>query len=179
MSFTAAGRMIAECPIHRNRVYGVLAKAWADRKDFQVNEVEENLYAISFHSVSDLMYVLENAPWSVGGFLFNVKRWAPGMSLAEIDFSLESYWIQVHGLDVDELTYNSAVTIGSSLEILIKAENPIVNNVLFRGFLRHRVQIEVFKPPLLDSSPILRIMRISGLNESMRSSQTSAITVVS
>ncbi|GKV39211.1 hypothetical protein SLEP1_g47017 [Rubroshorea leprosula] len=128
--------MIAECPVHRNRVYGVLAKAWADRKDFQVNEVEENLYAISFHSESDLMYVLENAPWSVGGFLFNVKRWDLRMSLAEIDFSLESYWIQVHGLDFDELTYNSAVTIGSSLEILIKAENPIVNNVLFRGFLR-------------------------------------------
>ncbi|GKV36254.1 hypothetical protein SLEP1_g44402 [Rubroshorea leprosula] len=66
------GGVIAESPVRRNRVYGVLTKAWADRKDFQVNEVEENLYAISFHSASDLMHVLENAPWSVGGFLFNV-----------------------------------------------------------------------------------------------------------
>ncbi|GLT58254.1 hypothetical protein SLA2020_311620 [Shorea laevis] len=127
-------------------------------------EVEENLYAISFHSESDLMYVLENAPWSVGGFLFNFKRWDLGMSLAEIDFSVASYWIQVHGLNVDELTYNSAVTIGSSLGILIKAEDPIVNNVLLRDFLRCRVQIEVLKPLLLDSGPMLRIMRISGLN---------------
>ncbi|GKV36273.1 hypothetical protein SLEP1_g44421 [Rubroshorea leprosula] len=108
-SFTAARRVIAESPVHRNRVYGVLAKAWADCKDFQVNEVEENLYAISFHSESDLMYVLENAPWSAGGFFFfNVKQWELGMPLDEIDFSLDSYWIQVHGQNVDELTYNSA-----------------------------------------------------------------------
>ncbi|GLU24256.1 hypothetical protein SLE2022_402060 [Rubroshorea leprosula] len=72
-SFAVAGRIVAVNPIHRNNLYGVLAKAWANRHDFQVNEIEENLYTVSFMNEYDLSYVLDNAPWAIGGFLFNLK----------------------------------------------------------------------------------------------------------
>ncbi|GKV15170.1 hypothetical protein SLEP1_g25972 [Rubroshorea leprosula] len=117
--FIAAGRVIAKIQSATTRSIGFWLRH-GSQKDFQVNEVDENLYTISFHTESGLMLILDNATWSLGGFLFNVKQWDYGTALADIDFFLASYWIQVHGLNLYEFTYNNAVTIGSCLGILVK-----------------------------------------------------------
>ncbi|GKV31135.1 hypothetical protein SLEP1_g39869 [Rubroshorea leprosula] len=68
MSFTVAGRIVVVNPIHGDKVYWVLAKAWANCHDFQVNEIEENFYTVSFMNEYDLNYVPDNAPWAIGVF---------------------------------------------------------------------------------------------------------------
>ncbi|GLT66260.1 hypothetical protein SLA2020_386340 [Shorea laevis] len=146
ISSVLSSRVISETPFNRNAVYGVLAKVWANNLDFQVIELETNLYAISFASEFDINYVLEQSAWSIDGYLFNLKRWEPNCSLCDIDFSLASFWVQAHGLNLDQLTYNNAFVAGRSIGVLETAENPVVNNLLGRAFLRFGVQIDVTKP---------------------------------
>ncbi|GKV01373.1 hypothetical protein SLEP1_g13930 [Rubroshorea leprosula] len=74
------------------------------------------------------------------------QRWEPNCSLSDIDFSLASFWVQAHGLNLDQLTYNNALVAGRSMGVLETAENPVINNVLGRAFLRFTVQIDVTKP---------------------------------
>ncbi|GKV01372.1 hypothetical protein SLEP1_g13929 [Rubroshorea leprosula] len=54
ISSVLAGRVISEAPVNRNAVYRVLAKVWANKLDFQIIELETNLYAISLMLLSPL-----------------------------------------------------------------------------------------------------------------------------
>ncbi|RYR70857.1 hypothetical protein Ahy_A02g005161 [Arachis hypogaea] len=55
------------------------------------------------------------------------------------------FWIQVHGLLLDYIHKEAAIQIGNMLGVLAEAEDPKVEGVLRRYFLRIRVGINITK----------------------------------
>ncbi|KAI8030898.1 hypothetical protein LOK49_LG01G01518 [Camellia lanceoleosa] len=65
-----------------------------------------------------------------------------------MDFSWCSSWVQVHGLPLEKLTKRNGEIIGAKIGRLIRVEAHCEGLILYRNFLRIRVEIDVTKPIL-------------------------------
>ncbi|RYR04148.1 hypothetical protein Ahy_B06g083733 [Arachis hypogaea] len=66
-----------------------------------------------------------------------------GTKLVDHDFM--EFWIQVHGIPLDHMNKETEILIGGMLKVLAEAEDPKVDGVLRRSFLRIRVSINITK----------------------------------
>ncbi|RYR59680.1 hypothetical protein Ahy_A05g025598 [Arachis hypogaea] len=57
------------------------------------------------------------------------------------------FWVQVHGIPIDYMSKKTAIHIGNMLGVVAEVENPKVDGVLRRSFLRIRVGINITKAP--------------------------------
>ncbi|RYR29498.1 hypothetical protein Ahy_B01g053906 [Arachis hypogaea] len=55
------------------------------------------------------------------------------------------FWVQVHGIPVDYMSKETAIHIGNMLGVIAEVEDPKVDGVLRRPFLRIRVSINITK----------------------------------
>ncbi|KAI5352438.1 hypothetical protein L3X38_005329 [Prunus dulcis] len=56
--------------------------------------------------------IINEGPWSVTGFCFNVQRWPSNMAIEELPLHKVAYWIQAHGIPLNLLTAGNALEIG-------------------------------------------------------------------
>ncbi|KAI8012561.1 hypothetical protein LOK49_LG06G01408 [Camellia lanceoleosa] len=80
------------------------------------------------------------------GNLLVLQALITGSSVSEMEFSHCPFWVQVHGLPLDRMTRRNGQIIMSSIGSLIGVEGPHDDLLLYRSFLRIRVDIDVTKP---------------------------------
>lgn len=140
------GKIIADKPLSKGGVQGVFKRAWGEWRDFTVTELCENTYLFTFKEARAAEQILEDGPWSVMGYCICLHRWQPGFTLDEIDFSQVAYWVQVHGLSLDQMSPTNAKKVGDQIGKVMEIEDPISSHGIRRGFFRIRVLIDVSKP---------------------------------
>ncbi|XVE80609.1 hypothetical protein DITRI_Ditri14bG0153000 [Diplodiscus trichospermus] len=140
------GKIIADKPLNKGGVQGVFKRAWGEWRDFTVTELSENTYLFTFKEARAAEQILEDGPWSVMGYCICLHRWQPGFTLDELDFSQVAYWVQVHGLSLDQMSPKNAKKIGDQIGRVMEIEDPISSHGIRRGFFRIRVLIDVTKP---------------------------------
>ncbi|XP_028099887.1 uncharacterized protein LOC114299366 [Camellia sinensis] len=80
------------------------------------------------------------------GNLLVLQALITGSSVSEMEFSHCPFWVQVHGLPLDRMTRRNGQIITSNIGSPIGVEGPHDGLLLYRSFLRIRVDIEVTKP---------------------------------
>ncbi|XVF03584.1 hypothetical protein REPUB_Repub05bG0006000 [Reevesia pubescens] len=140
------GKIIADRPLSKGGVQGVFKRAWGEWRDFSVTELCENTYLFTFKKARAAEQILEDGPWSVMGYCICLHRWQPGFTLDELDFSQVAYWVQVHGLSLDQMSPKNAKKVGDQIGRVMEIEDPISSHGIRRGFFRIRVLIDVSKP---------------------------------
>ncbi|OMO83790.1 hypothetical protein CCACVL1_11176 [Corchorus capsularis] len=140
------GKIIADKPLSKGGVQGVFKRAWGEYRDFTVTELSENTYLFTFKEARAAEQILEDGPWSVMGYCICLHRWQPGLTLDELDFSQVAYWVQVHGLSLDQMSPKNAKKVGDQIGRVLEIEDPISSHGIRRGFFRIRVLIDVTKP---------------------------------
>ncbi|CAB4280012.1 unnamed protein product [Prunus armeniaca] len=80
--------------------------------------------------------IINEGPWFVIGFCFNVQRWPSNMAIEELPLHKVAYWIQAHGIPLNLLTARNALEIGEKLGKVKEVENPWEKGS--RGFLHMR-----------------------------------------
>ena len=140
------GKIIADKPLSKGGVQGVFKRAWGEWRDFTVTELSENTYLFTFKEARAAEQILEDGPWSVMGYCICLHRWQPGFTLDELDFSQVAYWVQVHGLSLDQMSPKNAKKVGDQIGRVMEIEDPISSHGIRRGFFRIRVLIDVSKP---------------------------------
>ncbi|CAB4280014.1 unnamed protein product [Prunus armeniaca] len=88
--------------------------------------------------------IINEGPWFVIGFCFNVQRWPSNMAIEELPLHKVAYWIQAHGIPLNLLTARNALEIGEKLGKVKEVENPWEKGS--RGFLHMRVMIDSNNP---------------------------------
>ncbi|KAE8731494.1 Kinesin KP1 [Hibiscus syriacus] len=140
------GKIIANKPLSKGGVQGVFRRVWGEWRDFTIAELSENTYLFTFKEARAAEQILEEGPWSVMGYCICLHRWQPGLNLEELDFSQVAYWVQVHGLSLDQMSPKNAKKVGDQIGRVLEIEDPISSHGIRRGFFRIRVVIDVSKP---------------------------------
>ncbi|KAL4309946.1 hypothetical protein GQ457_01G006240 [Hibiscus cannabinus] len=140
------GKIIADKPLSKGGVQGVFRRVWGEWRDFTITELSENTYLFTFKEARAAEQILEEGPWSVMGYCICLHRWQPGLTLEELDFLQVAYWVQVHGLSLDQMSPKNAKKVGDQIGRVLEIEDPISSHGIRRGFFRIRVLIDVSKP---------------------------------
>ncbi|KAL7259169.1 hypothetical protein ACSBR1_005131 [Camellia fascicularis] len=74
------------------------------------------------------------------------NRLVVGLSISEIQFTWCPFWIQIHGLPLEKMTKANGEIISHKLGRLLRVEAHCEGLLLYRNFLRIRVEIDVTKP---------------------------------
>jgi hypothetical protein len=75
-----------------------------------------------------------------------LKLWNPLATLGELVLNKATFWIQVHGLPLINMTTKLAISIGKGLGVLLKVEDLSGASTTFKSYLRILVEIEVANP---------------------------------
>ncbi|KAJ4837885.1 hypothetical protein Tsubulata_048973, partial [Turnera subulata] len=95
---------------------------------------------------SELLRVINHAPWTIANAHVVVKQWPPHLTWEQVDMSKSCIWVQAHGLPLNQLNEENARRIGDAfsgmLDFEIKAGDALNTN----GILYVKIAFPVDKP---------------------------------
>ncbi|KAL7211274.1 hypothetical protein ACSBR2_014204 [Camellia fascicularis] len=140
------GSVLTAKPLNKQAVSTILQEAWKSRASFTISPWNDNVFLFTFEDSEDRCWVLQEAPWSIMGHLLVLQPLAVGLPISKIQFTWCSFWIQIHGLPLEKMTKANGEIIGHNLGWLLQVEAHCEGLLLYRNFLRIRVEIDVTKP---------------------------------
>lgn len=78
------------------------------------------------------------APWNFKGHLLVLQHWSQAMTIAEVDLTMSSFWIQLHGLLMAGMNQSTISAIGSSIGQLLELEQ-LPTGITCKHFFRIKV----------------------------------------
>ncbi|KAF7821100.1 kinesin KP1-like isoform X1 [Senna tora] len=142
----AVGTILSSKAVNKKVVKSLVTKAWGEPPGLTVMELGVNSFIFSFESEVMARKVLNGGPWSIMGSILNTRKWIPEVAFHEINFNLVPFWVQAHGLPLEQITQKNAERIGGQIGQVILAENPRSDDKLVRSFIRVRAFVDVSKP---------------------------------
>ena len=103
-SLSLLGRFLTTKPINLRAAKNLLRSIWKMGSDLKITDVGDGLIQFKFAIESQLVWVLNNNPWSFNNQLFLLRRWEKGMTAFSINFQYVLIWVQVWGLLFDLIT---------------------------------------------------------------------------
>jgi hypothetical protein len=126
-------------------VNAALSKAWFFANPFSFVVLGPNVFLFKFKEKEHITRILSKV-WNVNGFLLAIQIWSPLATLRDLSLQEVSFWIQVHGLPLQNMTLKNSIAIGKGLGQLVKVDENSGVAAIFRSFLRLLVSIDVSKP---------------------------------
>ncbi|RYR71937.1 hypothetical protein Ahy_A02g006147 [Arachis hypogaea] len=118
---------------------------WKNSQEVAVTDIGSKKLLFSFKDRKTGLQIMQNGPLNVKGNMVNLRLWREGESVFEVDHDFMEFWIQVHGIPHDLMEKETGIVIGEMLGVLAEAEDPKVDGVLRRPYMRIRVSIKITK----------------------------------
>lgn len=138
---TLVSKILSGRFINKGAVKNILSKAWGEPAGLKITEMGHNMLTFTFSEMKEALEVIRKGPWYVMNNLVSLQFWIPDASAFELDFSLISFWIQVHGLPLGALNTMVVSKIMATFGTVKEVEDPRVEGNLLRTFMRARVEI--------------------------------------
>lgn len=145
-NLSLVGKLVADKVVNVVAVKAVINRAWNLKQNVSISCLAPNTFLFGFSNSQDRGRVLNTGPWSISGFHLVVTVWPPSLVLEEIDFSLSSFWVQVHGLPPDRMSHENVLKIGALNGTLSVMDSPPVGPISWRKFVRFKVEFNVWNP---------------------------------
>jgi hypothetical protein len=146
VGFRLLGHLISPNPPLVFTVLDFLLHAWKFANPFMVDLFpgDRLLFTITF---GDLVgKILDNGSWNVKGALMVVKPWPPELTIDEVELSICAFWVQVHGLPLQNLTAVNTIKIGKFIGIdVLNVENGDKKGIIAHHHLYIRILIHVLQ----------------------------------
>jgi hypothetical protein len=139
------GKIISQKTQHNQTVHAALVKAWFFANPFSFAVLGPNLFLFKFSDQTHLTRILSNV-WNVNGSLLAIQAWNPTATIMDLPLFKVPFWIQIHGLPLQNMTLKNAIAIGKGLGQFLKVEDNSGETVAFRSYLKVLVSIDVNKP---------------------------------
>ncbi|KAI8021294.1 hypothetical protein LOK49_LG03G01215 [Camellia lanceoleosa] len=140
------GKILSPKQLNKQAVSTIIHGAWKARAFFSISPWNDNMYLFTFDEEEDRKWVLQESLWSIMGSLMVLQPLVIGLPVSNIEFNRYPFWVQVHGLPLEKLTKANGEIIGKRVGRLIKVEALCEGLLLYRNFLRIRVDVDVTKP---------------------------------
>ncbi len=119
---TLIGKIISPKSFSTMVVKDITQRTWNLSSLVTISKVDKHLFLFSFECSSDLDLVFLRRPWTLRGAHLVLKRCIPDLHWQEMDFSLSTFWAQVHGLPASWQKTGYLRNIGSKLGIFLFCE---------------------------------------------------------
>jgi hypothetical protein len=133
-------------------VNSALTKAWFFANPFSFAVLGPNVFLFKCTEKEHITRFFSNV-WNVNGFLLAIQTWSPTATLRDLSLQEVSFWIQVHGLPLQNMTIKNTIAIGKGLGLLVKVYENRGVAATFRSFLRLLASIDVSKPLKVSALP--------------------------
>ncbi|KAJ1427622.1 Zinc finger, CCHC-type [Sesbania bispinosa] len=144
---TLVGRILWDKPLNKGAVKQMLIKACGeDAEELRIMDMGVNVFIFYFSDKKKARSIMEKGPWNVMGHLVSLQYWIPEASVYEINYDLVTFWVQMHGIPLEFMTTNNVTHIVGMIGEVKEVEDPKVEGVLLRSFMRVRVAVNVKKP---------------------------------
>ncbi|KAI7995879.1 hypothetical protein LOK49_LG11G02290 [Camellia lanceoleosa] len=140
------GKILGAKILNRTAVSNIIRGAWKIRGELSISSWNDNVYLFQFSDCDDRAKVLRDSPWSVMGKLLVLQPLHIGHTVEEMEFRWCPFWVQVHGLPVNNLTKPNGELLGNRIGRLVRVEAHTEGLLLYRNFLRIRVEIDTQQP---------------------------------
>ncbi|KAH7857525.1 hypothetical protein Vadar_013640 [Vaccinium darrowii] len=140
------GKILAPKPLRKQGVLHTINAMWKTKKGVTTSYLGENKYGFTFESEDDFNRIFDLAPWSIMGRMLVLRRWEPSMSIEELEFDHGPFWIQAHGLPLNQMTESNGMKIGNLVGLAMKVQIYGGNQGAILGFMRIRVWLDLTKP---------------------------------
>lgn len=131
---------------NRNAAKKILYRAWQNYTRLLITEKGPNMFLLNFREEEQAKEVMQKTPWYVMNHLVSLQYWIPEAAVAELDFSLNPFWIQVQNLPLENLNCQSAITLLQKVGRVVDIEDPLADGQLVRDFVRGKVLVDTTKP---------------------------------
>ncbi|RYR27025.1 hypothetical protein Ahy_B02g061350 [Arachis hypogaea] len=128
------GKVISEKEINFKTYKNTLLGMWENPQEVAVTDIGSKKLLFSFKDKKRGLQIMQNGPWNVKGNMVNLKLWREGESVFECMVSHMTSWERRQAL-LSERCWG----------VLAEAEDPKVDGVLRRSYLRIRVSINITK----------------------------------
>ncbi|KAH7851165.1 hypothetical protein Vadar_007998 [Vaccinium darrowii] len=145
-SLCLAGKIIHHKTLNTLAVANILRSAWKTRSEFSIVPWTNNVFLFRFEDEEDKKQVLADGPWSVMNNTLVLHLLEKGDMVANVDFIICHFWVQVHGLPLYKMTKANAETIGRRFNNLLAVKVTNEGLLLNRSFLRIKVEISLDSP---------------------------------
>jgi hypothetical protein len=145
-AFRLLGCIISPHPPSVFTIREILLHAWKFASPFSIDLLPGDRLLFSVSSLILVDKILDNGLWNIKGVLLVVKPWPPELSIEEVTLSTCVFWVQVHGLPLQNLTAVNAIKIGKLIGDVKNVENGDCSGIIAFHHLRIRIEINVMQP---------------------------------
>jgi hypothetical protein len=139
------GHIISQKTQNNHSVNAALIKAWFFANPFSFVVLGPNMFLFKFTDKEHISKILGQV-WNVNGYLLALQPWSPNATLGDLSLKPVPFWIQVHGLPLNNMSLTNSIAIGKRLGNLLKIDSTNGVDSTFRIFLRLQVEVDVSKP---------------------------------
>ena len=149
------GRFLKTKPISLRAAKNLLRSVWKMGSDLKITDVGDGLIQFKFAIESQLVWVLNNGPWSFDNHTLLLRRWEKGIIAFSVNFQYVPIWVQVWGLPFNLINEKAGRDIGKGIGRVIEVDCKTIASDQAR-FLRIRVEMPIDKP-IRCSAPVISL----------------------
>ncbi|KAF4392589.1 hypothetical protein G4B88_015232 [Cannabis sativa] len=147
-TFCLLGKVVAPMKVNEATIIDFVNKVWKFNVTVvALNEGANNFncFELGFLSTENRSWALEHGPWSVRGYSFILKVWAPRKDLFGV-FDHVKVWVHIFNLPRDYFSIVNGNTLGAKAGIVLKVDLDECNPTLWKKSLNVLISLNVNRP---------------------------------
>ncbi|KAL5819940.1 hypothetical protein ACOSQ4_023782 [Xanthoceras sorbifolium] len=145
ISLSLVGKIVSNREVNREAFKATISSIWRTTKGVEVEAVGVNIFVFRFQCHWDRKRVLEGGPWSFDKQLLILKEVCGVGRVADTDFSLVPFWIQLYNLPLVCMNKEAGIYLGGLIGEVQEIDSGGSGDCLGK-FIRVRVLIDINKP---------------------------------
>jgi hypothetical protein len=98
------GKLLSSKPPSAYWLRETLVNSWKFAHPFEITDLLENKYHIIVSHQAHVDKIMELGPWNIKGSLLVLTPWTPDLTFEEVELFTCAFWVQIHGLPLQNMT---------------------------------------------------------------------------
>ena len=142
--FILAAKFLTKRALNIEAIAKTFKPIWRSKNGFKIKKESEHVVLFTFDDKCEMEKIMAAEPWSFDKRLMILQRYGKETNIGEMDFSKDTFWVQVHDLPVRFRTRMIAERLCEVIGTVNKGTGE--EEIEGDNFMRVRVTLDISKP---------------------------------